>query len=275
MRALRHSRLSVQAVLGAALVGMLLLTVLIAQFWTPYGPLAIDLSSSLAPPSWQHWFGTDEFGRDVLSRAMAGARIGVGIALATVICAVSVGALLGMLAGFMRGWTDRLLMTINDALLAFPGMLLALGFMAVFAGGERAIVLALSVAYLPSVVRVVRAVVLSIREQEYVEASGVMGNSDFYSMWRHVVPNALPQIAVLATNLFGWVVLSESALSFLGVGIPAPAPSWGNMLASARPYLGSASWLTVAPGACVMATLLGVNWLSDALVEGLRPGSRP
>src|SRR5581483_6882586 len=139
---------------------------------------------------------------------------------------------------------------------------------------EGAIVLALSVAYLPSVVRVVRSVVLSIREREYVEASRVMGNSSAYSMLRHVVPNALPQVAVLATNLFGWVVLSESALSFLGVGIPAPAPSWGNMLAAARPYLASAAWLTIAPGACVMATLLGVNWLSDTLLERLRPGSR-
>ena len=274
MRAWSKTGLSMQSLLGFVLVGSLLLTVVVAQFWTPYGPLAIDLSSPLAPPSWHHWFGTDEFGRDVLSRAMAGARISVGIGIATVFCAVTAGTVLGMLAGFMRGWTDCVLMTLNDALLAFPGMLLALGFIAVFAGGEGAIVLALSIAYLPSVVRVVRSVVLSIREREYVEASRVMGNSSFYSMLRHVAPNAFPQVAVLATNLFGWVVLSESALSFLGVGIPAPAPSWGNMLAAARPYLASAAWLTIAPGACVMATLLGVNWVSDTLLESLRPGSR-
>jgi peptide/nickel transport system permease protein len=205
---------------------------------------------------------------------MTGARITVGLALATVFCAVTVGTLIGTAAGFIRGWTDRVLMAINDALLAFPGMLLALGLIAVFGGSESTIVFALALAYLPSVVRVVRSVVLSIREREYVEASRVMGNSDLYSMLRHVAPNAVPQIAVLATSLFGWVVLSESALSFLGVGIPAPAPSWGNMLASARPYLGSASWLSIAPGACVMGTLLGVNWLGDALLERFDPRGR-
>ena len=264
-------RLSLSGLIGAALIGVLLLVVLVSFVWTPADPLAVDLSATLAPPSPAHWLGSDEFGRDVLSRAMAGARISVGIALATVACAVTVGTLVGVTAGFLRGLADRILMTFNDALLAFPGMLLALGVIAVFGAGAGAIVGALAVAYTPSVARVVRGAVLSIREREYVEASRVMGNSEAWTMVRHVAPNASPQIAVLATSMFGWVLLAESALSFLGVGVPAPAPTWGNMLASARPYLDTAVWLGIAPGLCIAATLLGANLLSDALRDRYDP----
>jgi peptide/nickel transport system permease protein len=150
-------------------------------------------------------------------------------------------------------------------------MLLAMGVIAVFGAGAASIVFALAVAYLPSVVRVVRATVLSIREREYVEASRVGGGSMGWIMLRHVAPNASPQIAILATSLFGWVLLSESALSFLGVGVPAPAPTWGNMLASARPYLDTAAWLAVTPGLCIAAALLGANLLSDALRDRFDP----
>lgn len=266
-------KFSLSAWLGGALIGALVLVVLISLVWTPYNPLAIDLDHAFSPPSTRHWLGADEFGRDVLSRAMAGARISVGIALATVVAAVSAGVVLGTTAGFLRGPVDRVLMTFNDALLAFPGMLLALGVIAVFGAGATSMIAALSVAYLPSVVRVVRGAVLSIREREYIEASRVMGNSESWSMLRHVAPNASPQVAVLAASLFGWVLLSESALSFLGVGVPPPAPSWGNMLASARPYLDTAAWLAIAPGACIVATLLGVNLLSDALRDRFDPRS--
>jgi len=275
MRRLVLPRLSVQALLGGALVGGLMFVVLLSCVWTPANPLAIDLNATLSPPSARHWLGADEFGRDVLSRAMVGARISVGIALITVACSVGAGVLIGTVAGFLRGPVDRVLMTFNDALLAFPGMLLALGLIAVFGAGFWSIVLALALAYLPSVVRVVRASVLSIREREYVEASRVMGNSELYTMVRHVAPNAMPQILILATSLFGWVLLSESALSFLGVGVPAPAPTWGNMLASARPYLDQAAWLGVAPGVCIAIALLGVNLLGDALRDHFDPRSAP
>lgn len=259
------------AVIGGLITGLLVAVALLSLVWTPADPLAIDLAAPLAPPSAHHWLGSDEFGRDVLSRAMAGARISVGIALATVVLSVSVGSAIGMVAGFLRGPSDRVLMAINDALLAFPGMLLALAVIAVFGAGTGSIVGALAIAYLPSVVRVVRGSVLSIREREYVEASRVMGNSALYSMVRHVAPNAAPQVAVLGTSMFGWVLLSESALSFLGVGVPAPAPTWGNMLASARPYLDAAVWLGVAPGLCIAAAVLGANLLSDALRDRFDP----
>ena len=257
--------------IGGLLVGLLLLAVLLAYVWTPHNPLAIDLQQRFAGPSAEHWLGTDQFGHDVLSRAMAGARISVPLALVTVLCATSLGLVIGTLAGFLRGPVEATLMTINDALIAFPGIILALTLVAVLGAGAASIVLALTVAYLPTVVRVVRASVLSIRTREYLEASRVMGNSALYSMLRHVVPNTMPQVAVLATSMFGWVLLSESALSFLGVGIPAPAPTWGNMLASAKPYLNTAGWLAVVPGLCIVATVLGTNLLSDALRDRFDP----
>ncbi|WP_454719033.1 ABC transporter permease [Caulobacter segnis] len=259
------------AVIGGLLVGGLLAVVLVGYVWTPYDPIAIDLAHPLAPPSWKHWFGSDEFGRDVLSRAMLGARISVSIALGVVIAAVTVGTLIGATAGFLRGWVDRVIMSVNDAILAFPGMLLALALIAVLGSNRSSIILALSVAYLPSIVRVVRGAVMSIREREYVEASKVVGDSALYTMARHILPNALPPVVVLATSLFGWVVLSESALSFLGVGVPPPAPTWGNMLSAARPYMENASWLSVTPGVCIALTLLGVNLLGDALRDRLDP----
>jgi peptide/nickel transport system permease protein len=259
------------AVIGGILVGGLLVVVLLGYVWTPYDPIAIDLAHPLDPPSWKHWFGSDEFGRDVLSRAMLGARISVTIALGVVAAAVTVGTLVGAVAGFLRGWVDRVIMSVNDAILAFPGMLLALALIAVLGSNRSSIILALSVAYLPSIVRVVRGAVMSIREREYVEASKVVGDSALYTMVRHVLPNALPPVVVLATSLFGWVVLSESALSFLGVGVPPPAPTWGNMLSAARPYMENASWLSVTPGVCIAVTLLGVNLLGDALRDRLDP----
>lgn len=264
-------RLSWSERIGGLLVGLLLLCMLLAFVWTPHNPLAIDLGQRFAAPSAEHWLGTDQFGRDVLSRAMAGARISVPLALATVACATSIGLVIGTVAGFMRGSVEALLMTVNDALIAFPGIILALTLVAVLGAGPSSIVLALAIAYLPSVVRVVRANVLSIRTREYLEASRVMGNGTLYSMLRHVVPNTMPQVAVLATSMFGWVLLSESALGFLGVGIPAPAPTWGNMLASAKPYLNTAGWLAIVPGLCIVATVLGTNLLSDALRDRFDP----
>jgi peptide/nickel transport system permease protein len=253
------------------LAGFLLAVVLLGYVWMPYSPIAIDLAHPLAPPSPSHWFGTDQFGRDVLSRAMLGARISVSIALGTMIAAIFAGTLVGLLAGFLRGWTEKLLMMASDVILAFPGILLALALIAVMGASRASIILALGLAYLPSVARVVRSAVLSIREREYVEAARVAGDSGFTIMLRHVLPNALPPIIVLATSLFAWVILSESALSFLGVGVPPPAPSWGNMLSDARPYMERAEWLSIVPGLCIMISLLGINLLGDAIRDWLDP----
>jgi len=266
---LRHIGLS--ALIGIPLIGALLLTIGIGLFWMPYDPIAIDLAHPLGAPALRHWFGTDQFGRDVLSRSMLGARISVLIALATVVVAITVGTALGLLAGYLRGWTDRLLMMITDAVLAFPGILLALALIAVLGSSDGSIILALSTAYTPSVVRVVRATVLSIREREFIEASRSAGDSSLQTISRHILPNVLPPVVVLATSLFGWAMLSESALSFLGVGVPPPAPTWGNMLSESRPYMDIAGWLSIVPGLCIAGTLLGVNLLGDALRDWLDP----
>jgi len=257
--------------IGGGLIGLVLATAVVAAAWTPADPLGVNLRAKLKPPSAAHWLGTDEFGRDVLSRIMAGAETSVTVSLFTVAFAVVAGVAIGVLAGYLRGWTDRVLMAVNDALLAFPGILLALGVMVVVGASKYGIIVALGLAYAPSVVRVVRGTVLSIREREYVEASRMIGNGELYTMLRHVLPNCVAPVAVLATSMFGWVLLAESALSFLGLGVPPPAPTWGNMLASGRPYMESAVWLGIAPGLCIALTLLGVNLLGDSLRDRLDP----
>jgi peptide/nickel transport system permease protein len=264
-------RIRANTAIGGGLIGIVIGTAVTAALWTPVDPLRVNLRARLQPPSALYWLGTDEFGRDVLSRIMAGASTSIVVALMTVSCAVIVGSLVGVTAGYVRGWTDRAIMMVNDALLSFPGVLLALAMMMVVGANKFGIVLALSLAYTPSVVRLVRGTVMSIREKEYIEASRVIGNSELYSMLRHVLPNSLAPVAVLATSMFGWVLLAESALSFLGLGVPPPAPTWGNMLASSRPYLENAVWLSLAPGLCIALTLLGINLLGDALRDRLDP----
>ena len=263
--------LPLNALIGFTLIGALVLTAAIALLWTPHDPLTVNLRARLVPPGGAYRLGTDEFGRDVLSRLMAGAATSAIVALTTVTFAVVAGGAIGLVAGFLRGWTDRVLMAANDALLAFPGILLALGFLVVFGANKWGIVVALGLAYAPSVARVVRGTVLSIREREFVEASRVIGNPERTTLWRHVAPNCIAPVAVLATSMFGWVLLSESALSFLGLGVPPPAPTWGNMLAGSRPYMESAVWLGVAPGLCIALSLLGINLLGDWVRDRLDP----
>ena len=260
--------------IGGGLLLLLVAIALLGLVWTPYDPLRLDLLARLKPPSAAHWLGTDEFGRDVLSRLMIGARTSLWISLLSVSVAVVAGTLIGLLAGYMRGWTDRLLMMINDALLAFPGILMALGIMAIIGASQYGIVLALGIAYTPSVVRVVRGSVLSLRELEFIEASRVIGNSQLYTLFRHIAPNCLAPLCVLATSMFGWALLSESALSFLGLGVPPPAATWGNMLAASRPYIASASWLGLFPGLFICLALLAINLFGDALRDRLDPRMR-
>ncbi len=248
--------------IGAAIVGVL---------YTPYDPVANDLATRLKPPSPAHWLGTDEWGRDVLSRLLFGAGVSMTISSFTVLAAVAVGTLLGAAAGYFGGWFERVAMALLDALLAFPSLIMALGMMAVFGPSRTGVIAALTLAYMPSVARVVRGSVLSVREKEYVEASRVMGNSEPFTMFRHVLPNCVAPIIVLATALFGWALLAESALSFLGLGVPPPASSWGGMLSDSRNYVGQAPWLALVPGISISLTLLGINLFGDALRDQFDP----
>lgn len=262
------------ALLGGVLTAMLSAAAAAGALWTPYDPLGLDFQARLAAPSLAHWLGTDEFGRDVLSRILVGAWGSVSISLLTVLFATIAGTAIGLLSGYARGWIDRVVMAFNDALLAFPGILLALGLLAVVGPSQYGIILALGLAYTPSVARVVRGTVLSVREREFIEASRVLGNSELFTMARHVLPNCVAPLIVLATSMFGWVILAESSLSFLGLGVPPPAPTWGNMLAGSRPYIVQAVWLGIFPGLCISLALLGINLLGDAVRDKLDPRMR-
>ena len=266
--------LSPQALIGLLGVGVILAAALIGLFWTPHEPLKINFSARFKPPGGAYWLGTDEFGRDELSRLMAGASNSVWISFLTVLFSVTVGTTIGVLTGFIRGWTDHIVMAFINALLAFPGLLLALALLAVFGANQYGIILALGLAYTPSVTRIVRGTVMSLREKEFIESSRVLGNSELYTMFRHVLPNCVAPLTVLATSMFGWVILAESSLSFLGLGVPPPAPTWGNMLASARPFMAQASYLSILPGLCIALTLLGINFLGDAVRDLLDPRMR-
>jgi peptide/nickel transport system permease protein len=266
--------LRANAVIGITLVGFFVAAALIGTVWTPHDPLKLNILQRMKPPGAGFLLGTDEFGRDVLSRLIAGARNSLLIAVLTVAGAVGFGALLGLISGYARGAVDRVLMMVNDALLAFPGILLALGLLAVIGPNKWGIILALALAYMPVVVRVVRGSVLSVRAREFVEASRILGNSEAFTAWRHVMPNCTAPLTVLATSMLGWVLLAEGSLSFLGLGVPPPEATWGNMLSAARPYIGQASWLAIYPGLCISLALLGVNLLGDALRDHLDPQMR-
>ncbi|MBR8654777.1 ABC transporter permease [Achromobacter sp. Marseille-Q0513] len=267
-------KIPANALIGGLIVGVMLLAAVMGEVWTPHDPLKINFAARLKPPGGGFLLGTDEFGRDELSRLLAGASSSVWISLLTVGFAIVAGTLIGTLTGFVRGWTDRIIMAFNNALLAFPGLLLALGLLAVVGANKYGIILALGLAYTPSVTRIVRGTVLSLREKEFIESSRVLGNSELYTMWRHVLPNCIAPLTVLATSMFGWVILAESALSFLGLGVPPPAPTWGNMLAAARPFMAQASYLSIFPGLSIALALLGINLLGDAVRDRFDPRMR-
>ena len=261
-------------IIGTALLAVVFVAALFGILWTPYDPVGIDIRDRLAAPSPDHWMGTDEFGRDVLSRVLTGARTSVLVSLSTVAVAVAFGALIGAVSGFFGGWPDRIVVMLTDALLAFPGLLLALSIMAIAGPSLGGIVVALGLAYMPNVIRLVRGTVLSVREKEFAEASRALGNGAAYTLFRHILPNCLAPLIVLGTMLFGSAILAESALSFLGLGIPPPAPSWGGMLSEARSQFVQAPWLAVFPGVCISIALLGVNLFGDALRDRLDPRMR-
>ena len=259
------------AMVGLPLLVMIFVAALVGTCYTPYDPMEIDLAIRLAPPSALHWFGTDEWGRDVLSRLMVGSGASISISLATVFFSVTAGSVLGAAIAFFGGWAERLVTTALDALLAFPSLIMALSIMAVFGPSSFGVVLALSLAYLPSVARVVRSTVLSLREKEFVQASRVMGNSELFTLFRHILPNCVSSITVLGTALFGWALLAESSLSFLGLGVPPPMASWGGMMADSRNHISHAPWLAIAPGLTMSIALLAVNLFGDALRDQYDP----
>jgi peptide/nickel transport system permease protein len=261
------------ALVGAVLLAVTGLVAALAPVLAPWDPLALDVKRRLGPPTAAHWLGTDDVGRDVLSRVLHGARISVAVGGLVVALAGVVGLGVGLLAGYYRA-LDNALMRVMDGLMAFPSILLAIALMASLGPSLRNVVLALGVVYAPRIARVVRGSVLVVRELPYVESARAAGASDGWILWRHVLPNCLSPVIVQATFIFALAVLGEAALSFLGVGAPPAVPSWGNILAEGRLYLQQAPWLTLAPGVAIMATILGLNLFGDGLRDALDPRLR-
>jgi peptide/nickel transport system permease protein len=261
------------AVFGAALV---VVNVLVAVLATPLAgvdPQSLDVKARLARPTAQHWFGTDHVGRDAWSRVIHGARLSMIVGASVVAMSFVGGVVFGVLGGYFRG-LDNVLMRVMDGLMAFPGIILAIAMMASLGPSVLNVIVALGVVYIPRVARIVRGSVLVIRETPYVEAARALGIGDGRIIARHVLPNCLSPVIVQGTFIFAAAVLGEAALSFLGVGVPPQIPSWGNVLAEGRSYLQQAPWLTLFPGAAIMASIFGLNLFGDGLRDLLDPKLR-
>jgi peptide/nickel transport system permease protein len=262
---------------AAVAAAVLLLIVLIAIFDEPLAPQTaneIDIAARLQPPSSAHWFGTDDLGRDILSRIILGASVSLRVGFLAVAIALVVGATIGLLAGFYGRWVDDVLMRIMDMLFAFPAVLLAIAVLAVRGPGSSNTALAIAIVYVPIFARVTRASVLGVREEVYVRASRSVGASDWRLLTRHVLPNAAPPIIVQTSISLAFAVLAEAALSFLGLGTQPPNPSWGLMLAEGRGFIDIAWWLAFFPGMAIFLTVLCFNLLGDGLRDVLDPRQR-
>jgi peptide/nickel transport system permease protein len=259
---------------GAIALTLATLVALTAPILAPHDPIEINAVDRLKPIGDATYpLGTDRLGRDVASRLVYGSRISLGVGLATVILSNLAGITIGMVSGYYRA-LDNVLMRVMDAFMAFPGILLALGIMAVLGPSIANIVIALSIVYTPRVARVVRSSVLSIREMDYVEAARALGGGDGRLIFRHILPNCVAPIVVQGTFIFAYAVISEASLSFLGVGSSPEVPSWGNMLAEARQYLRSEPMLAILPGVAIMIVVLSLNLLGDGLRDILDPYMR-
>lgn len=240
----------------------------------PYGVNSIDVMNALKAPSAAHWFGTDDLGRDVFSRVLVATRTSLQIAVVSVAFAFIVGVLVGVVSGYRGGWLDTVLMRVVDVMFAFPVLLLALAIVAILAPGMATTMLAIGIVYTPIFARVARASALSVRVEPFVQVSKTMGTGDLYILGRHILPNIAGPIIVQTSLSLAFAILSEAALSFLGLGIQPPAPSWGRMLFDAQGFLGQAWWMSIFPGAAIFVTVLAFNLLGDGLRDILDPRQR-
>ena len=263
---------------AASAVGVILLVTLglaavLAPWISCYDPNQAQPAVRLQGPSGEHWFGTDNLGRDVFSRVVHGARASLGVGAAVVLGAVGAGAFLGLVTGYYRR-ADAVLMRLLDGLMAFPGLVLAICLVGVLGPGVWTVVLALTIVYAPRVARVVRGSAIVLKDQPMVEAARQMGAGSPYIVARHVAPHCLSPIIVQGSFIFSYAVLGEAALSFLGVGVPPSIPTWGNILTDARTYLQQAWWMAVAPGVFIFFAVLALNLVGDSLRDYFDPKLR-
>jgi peptide/nickel transport system permease protein len=274
-RLLTLARAHPQAVFGLLLLLIFTVAALAAPWLAPSDPAALDLNHRLASPSHQHWFGTDELGRDILSRTLFGARLSLTVAVCVVAFSLSLGLIAGGIAGYYGRWIDTTLnVFLMNAFLALPGLLLAIAFVAFLGPGLWNLILALSIGGWVGYARLVRAQVLAVKEREFVEAARALGASDLRIFFRHILPNIVQPVIVQAAIGMAGAVLAEATLSFLGLGVPPPATSWGAMLNDARSHLFESPHMVFFPAAAVMLCVLSFNFIGDALRDYLDPRTR-
>lgn len=266
-RYLRHSLVMT----GSVIVLILLFTAIFGPSLAPYDPLQMDFTARFAPPSAEHLFGTDEFGRDTFSRVLYGARVSFQVAFIAVAISGTVGIFLGALAGFFGRWVDEVIMRIMDIMFAFPAVLLAITIMAILGRGVENAMVAIGIVYTPIFARVTRAAVISVRGREYVTAARALGQGDLTIIFQHILPNAIGPIIVQTSLSLAFAILAEAALSFFGLGTQPPDPSWGIMLSEGRAYLQQSPWMGIFPGLAIMVAVMGFNFLGDGLRDLLDP----
>lgn len=256
--------------IGASIVSLVVIAALVGPLVMQGDPMKLSFRTRFLPPSAEHWFGTDHYGRDIFTRVIYGSHLSLAIGLAVVLIAGTGGTLIGALAGYFRK-LDAVLMRVMDALMAFPSLMLAIGIAAALGSGVVNVVIALAVAYMPRTARIVRASVMTLRSAEFVESARVAGVDHMRILFRHILPNSMAPLIIDLTFIFAYAVLADAALSFLGVGPPPPTPSWGNIIADGRDYIVEAPWITICPGIVIGLTVLGLNLFGDGLRDVLDP----
>lgn len=267
-RAFRRNRV---AVIGLIIITLMGLSALLAPYIAPYDPIEPHYTARLAPPSAEFLLGTDELGRDLLSRLLYGARISLVIGFVAQGVAISIGVTLGLIAGWYGGWIDDIIMRITDVFFAIPGLMFLIVWVTIFEPNPISIFLALGLISWPSNVRMMRGQVLGLKELDYVTSAKSIGATTPHILLHHILPNAIGPMVVLASLGVAGVILSESILSFLGLGIQIPTPSWGTMVNTGKSYLTTAWWYSIFPGLTIMLTVLGFNFLGDGLLDAMQP----
>ncbi len=258
------------AVTGSFLLLIVLFTAIFAPLLTSYDPLAMNVSERLKPPGAAHWFGTDEFGRDLFSRVIYGSQISMKVGFSVMVVTSAIGAVLGLYSAYYRR-LDHLIMRISDGLMAFPAILLAIAIMAAMGPTIQNVIISISIVYIPTIARAVRAAAIVVREQTYIEAIRSLGGKPGRIIWRHIAPNCLSPLIIQATFIFSYAVIIEASLSFLGAGTPPPQPSWGNILSDGRTVMRQAWWIMIFPGIAIVITVFGLNLIGDGLRDLLDP----
>ncbi len=261
-------------VFGTVIIGFLVLMAIIGPWIAPYDPIKINLRERLQDPSWQHWLGTDNYGRDILSRIIYGARTSLQIGLLSVGLASIVGMILGGVAAYYGGWIEAIIMRFIDALMSIPVVVLALVIAALLGGGETNVIIALSVSQMPQYARLMAGQVVSVKENDYILAVKSLGANDWRILFNHLFTNSVAPLIVQFTLTLGGTILAEATLSFLGIGIQEPTPAWGAMISNAREYLMDHPLLSIAPGVAIMLVVFGFNMIGDGLRDALDPRLR-